>query len=977
ALDRVEVTGSRIKRTDIETAQPVTIIQRADIERTGLTSLGELLPDLPSAGSTINTNVNNGGTGATLIDMRNLGPRRTLVLVNGRRWVNSAGGNAGVGGAVDLNTVPISVVERVEVLKDGASAIYGSDAIAGVINIITRKDFDGGQANAQYGEYDEGDGTTEAYDFSIGSTGSRHTAFLNVSYVQQDKVSAGDRRISQEPVIGGFDANNAVGASIGTPQGVFIFNDTRDPAVAFGVGGTPVAGCGTTTSDSDGDGNPDGSFCFITTPPDSTFSNGGLPVPGPGDFINAGPANENTRFNFAPDNHLLTPQERIGFYAQGSYEINDWLSFSTEILYNNRQSDQTLAPEPLFLGTGAGLPNSALVDISATNAFNPFGVDLIGTQNLFLFGRRMVENGPRKFRQDVDTFRFGAAFEGSFEAGGRFFDWDAGYVFGQNEGHQTTTGQLNLERIANALGPSGAAIVDAAGNPTGDFECLDGAGNVIPGCVSLNVFGGQQGGGIRAGTPGSMTQAQLDYISSTQIDTNFQELINYTANLSGEIVDLPGGPLGFAVGYEYRREEGFDQPDILSEANISSGNNRQATSGSFTLNEAYVELAIPVHRTFNVSIASRFTNFENSAGADIDTDTQKIGFEYRPHSDWLIRGTFSEGFRAPNINELFGGSSDSFPALADPCADNPNQPGSQFAVPGALNCPRVAPAQGNPQIRITVGSNPNLTPETAENITAGIVFSPSFWEGLSLSLDYWKIEIDNAIVGLTGQQITNGCHINNNQSQCDLITRNNAGAIVDLIAAGQNIGGLETEGIDFSVSYNLPEFNWGRIRLVWDTTYLDEFDLILTNPDGSESTTSFVGTNTGSSAGGAYPNWKSNLDATWSYGHWEATWGMQFIGDQLETCPVGALSATLCSNPAPERAIIQGVSASPFNHIGSTTYHDVQVSYHWEDWRFTVGIDNITDKDPPISFSAASNSYDPSVYRVPGRFPYLRISKSF
>ncbi|MCG8435104.1 MAG: TonB-dependent receptor plug domain-containing protein, partial [Gammaproteobacteria bacterium] len=145
ALDRVEITGSRIKRTDIETAQPVTIIQRADIERTGLTSLGDLLQDLPSAGSTISTNVNNGGTGATLIDMRNLGPRRTLVLVNGRRWVNSAGGNAGVGGAVDLNTVPISVVERVEVLKDGASAIYGSDAIAGVVNVITRRDFDGAQ----------------------------------------------------------------------------------------------------------------------------------------------------------------------------------------------------------------------------------------------------------------------------------------------------------------------------------------------------------------------------------------------------------------------------------------------------------------------------------------------------------------------------------------------------------------------------------------------------------------------------------------------------------------------------------------------------------------------------------------------------------------------------------------------------------------------------------------------------------------
>ncbi|MCG8434618.1 MAG: TonB-dependent receptor plug domain-containing protein, partial [Gammaproteobacteria bacterium] len=457
ALDRVEVTGSRIKRTDIETAQPVTIIQRADIERTGLTSLGDLLQDLPSAGSTINTNVNNGGSGATLVDMRNLAPGRTLVLVNGRRWVNSAGGNSGVGSSVDLNTIPISVVERIEVLKDGASAIYGSDAIAGVVNIITRRDFDGAQANAQYGEYDEGDGTTEAYDFSIGSTGSRHTAFLNVSYVQSDTVSAGDRSISQEPT---FGTGTTFGSS-GTPQGRFLLRDTtngllpdgsQDPAFNPATDFSPFflnaiaagtcSGLDLDNLDTDGDGAADGdgvvdtAQCNITTPDDSTFTNGGIPVPGLGDFIGF---TNNTRFNFAPDNHLLTPQERIGFYAQGSYEINDWLSFSTEILYNNRQSNQLLAPEPLFLGSLVGLPTSALVNISATNAFNPFGIDLIGTSNMRLFGRRMVENGPRVFRQDVDTFRFGAAFEGSFEAGGRFFDWDAGYVFGQNEGHQTTT----------------------------------------------------------------------------------------------------------------------------------------------------------------------------------------------------------------------------------------------------------------------------------------------------------------------------------------------------------------------------------------------------------------------------------------------------------------------------------------------------------------------------------------------------------
>ena len=362
ALDRIEITGSRIKRTDIETAQPVTIIQRADIERTGLTSLGDLLQDLPAAGSTINTNVNNGGSGSTLINLRNLGSNRTLVLVNGRRWVNNAGGF--LGGSVDLNTIPISIVERVEVLKDGASAIYGSDAIAGVINIITRKDFDGAQVNAQIGEFDDGDGQTEAYDFSIGSTGSRHSAFFNVSYVQQDKVVAKDRAISKEPLV----TTGTFSGSSGTPQGRFVFSDFTGGqfGVASGI-------CSSVTASY--------SFCNITTPDGSTFANppangrnGLVASPGTGDFI---PFTNATRFNFAPDNHLLTPQERIGLYAQGSYEINDWLTFTTEVLYNNRTSNQLLAPVPLFLGTAFGLPN-ALINISATNAFNPFGIDLIG-----------------------------------------------------------------------------------------------------------------------------------------------------------------------------------------------------------------------------------------------------------------------------------------------------------------------------------------------------------------------------------------------------------------------------------------------------------------------------------------------------------------------------------------------------------------------------------------------------------------------
>jgi len=387
--------------------------------------------------------------------------------------------------------------------------------------------------------------------------------------------------------------------------------------------------------------------------------------------------------------------------------------------------------------------------------------------------------------------------------------------------------------------------------------------------------------------------------------------------------------------------------------------------------------------TFNV--ASRFSDFETFSGLKESADTQKAGIEFRPHSDWLIRGTWSEGFRAPNISELFLGGTDSFPSLDDPCA-------SGTAIPGTkVNCPVGLGPQANPQIRITAGSNPLLTPETSESITAGLVWSPSFVEGLSISLDYYKIDINNAIVALSGQNIANNCHLKNIATACALLTRNATGTLVNVIANSQNIGGLGTQGFDLTAVYNLPEFSWGRVRVVWDTTYLDEFTQqnIEFNNQGVQIVTGeqdLVEQNFGFAA---FPRWRSNLDTTWSYGPWEATWGMQYISKQTETCffvGFAPFDEQLCSNPNPDPATGADIKQfgtgtgqttySGFNKLGSTTYHDVQVSYHWEDWRFTLGIDNITDKEPPFS-QVNSNSFDSTAYRVPGRFQYIRVSKSF
>ena len=281
SVEKIEVTGSRIRRTDIEGANPVTVMTRVDIEKFGITSIGDVLQAIPSAGSAINTNNNNGGNGTTTINIRGIGSNRTLVLVNGKRWA------PGLTGSVDLNNIPSSIIERIEVLKDGASAVYGSDAVAGVVNIITRQDFEGVHASGYLGQYDEGDGNKESWDIGFGVANDRGNVYFNVSYVEEEPTFAGDREISAVPV---FGAPTGYGGSSGTPNGRFWYFD--DEATSFNV-------------QNDGQG-------------------GLIPWTG------------SSAFNFAPLNYLSTPQERINLYSQGRYELTDNVSVNVTGFYGNK-----------------------------------------------------------------------------------------------------------------------------------------------------------------------------------------------------------------------------------------------------------------------------------------------------------------------------------------------------------------------------------------------------------------------------------------------------------------------------------------------------------------------------------------------------------------------------------------------------------------------------------------------------------------
>ncbi len=882
-LDRISVTGSRIKSTDIETSQPVLSLTRADIDKQGVTSVADILQRVAANGAALNRTFNNGGDGSSGISLRNLGSSRTLVLVNGRRWTT------GLDGSVDLNTIPVAMVERIDVLKDGASTIYGSDAIAGVVNIITKRDFDGAEANFYKGQYSDGDGDREAYDFTLGTTTDRASLMIGASYVNEKEVMAGDRAISAggPPFFSGQSGTGIPGSYVRDGSRRIIINGAEVPFVSNVHG-----------------------------------------------------------YNTAPDNYLLTPNERTSLFAAGSYNVTDNITFRTEAMYNERKSEQLLAAMPV---TG--------MTLSADSMYNPYGVDLTGVN------RRFNETGGRSFNQNVKNWHFYGGFEGFFEFADRTFDWDVGYRYDKTDQNDLTYGLLNIARLDEAYGPSEMR--------NGVASCVTGpGGDVIVGCSPINPLGGL----------GSISQAALDYTTFTAHDSATQESKGYYANIAGEIVQLPAGPLAFAAGYEYRKESGQFDPDAFIASGLSTGNGASPTAGSYDLDEMYLELSIPVladlpgAQLLDFSVATRYSKYSNFG----NTTNNKFGFRWKPIDDLMVRGNYSEGFRAASINDLFRGDTDSFETYADPCAAANNPTGGVLAqcqaqgVPAGLVQPGTDGEAGPLQTvePFTWKSNPNLSPETSTSKTLGLVFSPSFVQGLNVTLDWWQIEIEDAITRPSIDDIMDRCYGGTAQEQaayCGLITRDPTygttaenGAIVNVDMPLQNLSSYLVEGWDLGVLYKLPETSYGQFTVSWDSTYLSKWETKATEDSAVEGRQ------------GRYlnqdPYWRirSNLYLDWSLGDFGINYGFRYKSGMTEACLLGAATRAYCSD-----------AENRENHISSTVYHDVQFRYNTP-WNgiVMVGLNNVWDKDPPQSYAVSYNMFDPQ-YDLPGRYMYMQYKQKF
>lgn len=916
-LDRVEVTGTRIKKIDIEGQTPVQTITREDIDRSGLRSIGDVLQQITASGSALNTRFNSSGNfgfppdgggvgaGSTTVDLRHVGAKRVLVLVDGIRWVNESSAS-GVGGVVDLNTIPLSIVDRIEVLEDGASSIYGSDAIGGVVNIITRRDFDGASVAVSYGEYGKGDGELSSGELSFGGRGDRHSFFLSASFNEQKEVASIDRAQSSLPVPG---TGLALGSSA-VPGGRFIFSD---PVTGTVYNLTPNAGIANPSFDGSQTGcdRSDDFHCFTTA----------------------------DRFNYAAFNLLVTPSKRKSLFGQTRFEVSDTVTWYFKALYNNRQSVNQAAPEPFFLGNL--VPTNFWADNltwSASNPYNPFGYDLVGGQNLLLIGRRPLEGGARRFEQDVDTSYFATGLEGSFEAGGRLMLWDVNYMSSNNKAEQTNFGSYNARRLALALGP----LADCQADPQ---------------CVPLNIVGA-----------GSITPAMLSYIQPVVRDRSENTLSQFSVNLTGDVFDLPAGALAFATGYEHREYEGSYRPDDLTVSGEYNGVPSLPTSGEYEVDEFYLEANVPLlaDRPFaqrlDLSLAGRYSDY-STFGGEV---TSKIGLRWQVSDEFLLRSTWAEGFRAPSIGELFGSASGFDAVLSDPCSA-PVAAGLQ-ANCTALGVP-TGYVQPNPQISVLTGGNPFLEAETADSSTAGFVWSPGFaadtgWsDRLDLEVTWYQHTIKGAVQALDAQTQMDLCAQTLSPLFCDGIVRNSTGAIQTFSNFLTNFGRIETSGYDVHLFWTLPETDFGRYRVSWRNTFVDSYKSV--GADGSRQPQG-VGIEVNNS--GIY-DWSSNLALDWDYGNLSGRWSVRHSSDLSEDCG-DAVDFAVCRDPANSR-----------NRLGSTTYHDLQLGWK-TDWfgetRFTAGVNNVFQKEPPICLSCSLNGYDASNYDIPGgRFFYARAEITF
>lgn len=926
SADMIVVTGSRIVRPDLDSVVPVAIIDSASLERDAAVNIQDVLQEMPQVAvgtSRTNSNFLTGSNGVATIDLRKLGESRTLVLVNGRRFVAGIGGTS----AVDINNIPTDFIERVDVTTGGASSIYGSDAVAGVVNFILKDEFEGISVRGQYNLTEKGDNPRYFTSITAGTkfAGGRGSLMANFSYDKDTGLMSNKRKLSSQDCY--FDICGPDAYSSFSPQGRFELLDANGVAA---------------------DGFDGGSlFSF--------------------DQNNNVIAGDGAGYNRNSVRRIAVPVERYLASAILNYEIFDGIKAFTEVTYAKTKSNSAMEASALQTDD---IYDSALAGIPLTNAFIPQSVrDQIDAYNATAttpitslgFRRRQNEVYDRSNDAARDTWRVAAGFKGDISDKWQF---ETSYVFGHMKDY-TGSQDIDSARYLNAL--------DSIQLGDGSIVCRSEAARA-EGCAPINIFG------FDTASPEASAYVQsADPKSATTKMT--QHVV--TAVVSGSPFALPAGDVGLVVGAEYRNERSSENFDSLTNIGGNSGNETPDTSGKFDVWEVFGEVNVPLLRDKkffeNLSIGGATRYSEYSQGSVGGVLSWSINGDWSPLPGLSFRSTYSVANRAPNISEFASAPGETFATVTDIC----NGVTATSSGSGAAECraiPAIATAIANngkfeytladlQGINGFIGGNPDLTEEKAKTFTVGTVIRPSFLRNFSLTVDYFNIKMKDAIGTIDRDDSITQCLLTGNSTFCDNVTRNvNTGFVTRVDAQEINVATLSTSGIDVGVRYNtaLNMLGDDRLELQGNYTYLIDFK---SQDDPSAPVRDYAGT-VGQSehrASARATYLKGPLSVSWQVNYLSKAIGdLDFVGDDT----VYGDSLTL----------------DEMNRVGDRWYHDIQARLDiGEDKEFGLymGVDNLfNSKAPflpgtPFAVSSTGTETAADVYDPFGRRFYVGASVKF
>jgi outer membrane receptor protein involved in Fe transport len=991
----IVVTGSRIRRPNLESNVPITSVSADDLTAQGDVNVGEALNDLPSLRSTFsqaNSTRFIGTTGLNLLDLRGLGESRTLVLVNGRRHITASPGDF----LVDVNTIPTDLIERVDVITGGSSAVYGSDAVAGVVNFVMRRDFDGIRLRGQGGVSQQGDRGIEFVSLTAGRNffDDRANVAINLEYVNANPLyftqrpgltGAYDGRCQFDrafPSTGEGPTNsngvpdqtflcgirNATISNGGTVTGNISAATCQNPAILQPVNAALAARClspGTAQGEPrifrfDTAGNllqdipatdlrPNGSGNIIdnpaTTVPGSTLRDTGLITPG----LDRYTANILMHFDvsdafrpFAEAKyvHIFSRQEGQPSFFQGSF--GGFFGQGNGIRCDNGfLTAQNLA---VLQSQGYCAGGATFAGIVPVNRFN-------------------VDFGGRSELVTRDTWRVVAGIQGDFND-----DWnyEVSFNYGHVKIHQDELNDLIIDDPFNGFADDGFLLaVDAVRNAQGQIVCRVNQASVTrPDCVPINVFG-----------TGAPSQAALDFVNTTSfVDSSASEYdaVAFVNGDSSQLFSFPGGPARFVIGGEWRRETAFLEADPLS-ANFGTFFNAFATFDppALEVKEVFGELELPLLRDLpfaqelTITGAARYSDYNTSAN---HTFAWNINGTWAPVRDIRFRANYSQSVRVPTLSDLFTPAGQNFAFVGDPCdVQNIGPTGGNRQV----NCASQGIPAGfinTPARTQTIGflsaGNPFLNEETSKSLTLGGVLTPRWLPGFSLTVDYYRIRVHNLIAVLGAQTILNQCYDlpSLNNQYCQLIfPRNPDFTFADpaLISAGVNFAEQKADGVDFELNYRRTFGNGHRLGFRGILTYVLRRDNYVspTDPAFADRQLSELGD----------PQITANAVVTYGFGPFDMRYSLNYIGRQT----IGAYENYFSVQGRPP----VNPDSTTERYYPVTLYHNVRLNYRVnERFEFYGGIDNIFDTPPPFGVfgTGGGDPYDPI-----GRYFYAGAQVDF